>query len=293
VPILSGLEERMLQKLIEAIGLAEYSLPPDVEDLIRRAYETETSDIGKAQLRAILENARIAREEKLPMCQDTGLLSYYVEIGDESPIKPSRLERILIEATIQATKRVPLRPNAIDIWRERNTGNNVGQGIPVIYWKPTEGDRLKIAVFPKGGGSSYVAKLYSIPPARGLRGLVEVVLKAVYDAGPKPCPPTFIGIGIGGTEDAAMKLAKKALLNRMNENSPLEEIARLEREIVEKANQLGIGPMGLGGKWTVFSARIEWACRHPATFLVGISFSCWALRRSFVEVVDGEIKVYQ
>jgi len=286
-------EEVLLKKLVEVIGLAEYSLPPDVEEIIRKAYETETSDVGRAQLRAILDNVRIAREEKIPICQDTGLLSYYVTLGDDFPIKPSKLRKILIDATIKATKEVPLRPNAIDIWRERNTGNNVGQGIPAIYWEHTEGDVLRIAVFPKGGGSSYVAKLYSIPPAKGIGGVIEVALKAVYDAGPKPCPPTFLGIGIGGTEDVAMKLAKKALLNKMNASNPNEEIAKLEHEIVEKANMIGIGPMGLGGKWTVFSARIEWACRHPATFLVGISFNCWALRRAFLEVSDGEIRIYQ
>jgi len=286
-------EEILKEKIIEAIALAETSIPPDVEEMIRMAYDTEESDVGKAQLHAILENIKVARENKLPICQDTGLLSFIVEMGDDVGLKPSKLEKMIIDATIEATRRVPLRPNAIDIWAEKNTGNNVGKGIPLIHFEHTEGKNLRITVFPKGGGSSYVAKLYSIPPAKGIEGVVEVALKAVYDAGPKPCPPTFLGIGVGGTEDLAMFLAKKALLNRMNRNSENERIARLEKDIVEKVNSLGIGPMGLGGKWTVFNARIEWACRHPATFLVGIVFNCWALRRAFVELVDGELKIYQ
>lgn len=281
------------EKLVEAIMLSETSIPPDVEEMIRNAYETEESEIGKAQLRAILENIEIARSKKLPICQDTGLLGFIVEIGDNFPIRPSKIREIIIEATKEATKEVPLRPNAIDIWAEKNTGNNVGKGVPIIHFEPTTHNNLKITVFPKGGGSSYVTKLYSIPPAKGLKGLIEVAVKAVYDAGPKPCPPTFMGIGIGGTEDLAMFLAKKALLNRMTENSENKEIARIEREIVKKVNKLGIGPMGLGGRWTVLNARIEWACRHPATFLVGIAFNCWALRRAFLEVKDGTIKIYQ
>jgi len=286
-------EDTIKQKLIKAITLAETSLPPDVETVIKRAYETEESDVGRAQLHAILQNIEIAREKKLPICQDTGLLGYIVEIGDDFPIRPGRIVKILTEATIEATEKIPLRPNAIDFWAEKNTGNNVGVGIPIIRVEPCDGDRLRIVVFPKGGGSSYVAKLYSIPPARGIEGVVDVAVRAVYDAGPKPCPPTFLGIGIGGTEDKAMLLAKKALMRRMDENSDVEKIARVEREIVEKANMLGIGPMGLGGKWTVLNARIEWACRHPATFLVGVVFNCWALRRAFLEYKDGDVIVYQ
>ncbi len=286
-------EKDLMEKVVEAIMLAETSIPPDVENMIRRAYDSEESEVGKAQLSAILENIRIARENRLPICQDTGLLSFIMEIGDDFPIKPSRIMGILKEAVVEATRRVPLRPNAIDFWAEKNTGNNVGRGIPIVHIEPVPGDKFKLVVFPKGGGSSYVAKLYSIPPAKGLGGVVEVAVKAVFDAGPKPCPPTFMGIGIGGTEDLAVSMAKKALINRMDENSPVENIARVEREIVEKANSLGIGPMGLGGKWTVFNARIEWACRHPATFLVGIVFNCWALRRAFLEYKDGELIVYQ
>jgi len=286
-------EEKLRRRVVEAIALAETSIPPDVEEVIRRSYETEETDVGRAQLRAILENIKVAKENRLPICQDTGLLSFIVEIGDDFPLRPSKIVKILRDATIEATREVPLRPNAIDFWAERNTGNNVGQGIPSIHFAPKAGKELRIIVFPKGGGSSYVAKLYSIPPAKGLKGVVEVAIKAVFDAGPKPCPPTFLGIGIGGTEDLAMFLAKKALLNRMNKNSNVEEIARIEREIVDKVNELGIGPMGLGGKWTVLNARIEWACRHPATFLVGIVFNCWALRRAFLEYKDGELFVYQ
>ncbi len=289
-----GISESELRRcLIEAIALAETSIPPDVEEMIRKAYETEESDVGRTQLRAILENIKIARENRLPICQDTGLLGFIVEIGDRFPMRLSRIRKVLEEAVVEATRAVPLRPNAIDFWAEKNTGNNVGKGIPAIHFEPVEGDGLRIVVFPKGGGSSYVAKLYSVPPARGLAGVTEAVIRAVYDAGPKPCPPTFLGVGIGGTEDLAVFLAKKALINRMNENSPDEKIRSLERLIVEKANALGIGPMGLGGKWTVLNARIEWACRHPATFLVGVVFNCWALRRAFLEVRDEEISIYQ
>jgi len=279
--------DEVINGVVEALRLAVTNLPPDVESALRKALEAEENPAARAQLEAILRNVEIARRTGRPICQDTGLIHYYVEAGVESPILPS-LRGILLEATRRATKTIPLRPNTVDPIRHVNPGDNTGRGVPIIHWELVEGDRVRIHVVPKGGGSEAVSVLKLPPPGRGLEALPGIVVDAVLDAGAKPCPPTIVGVGIGGGADTALYIAKKAAsLRKLGSKNPDPFLAGLEEELVNAINSLGIGVMGLGGKTTVLGVHIDYAYRHPANYPVGIVFQCWATRRALVEISPG------
>ncbi|MCK5588080.1 MAG: fumarate hydratase, partial [Candidatus Lokiarchaeota archaeon] len=214
-----------------------------------------------------------------PMCQDTGVVSFFVKVGEQFPII-AELTEILRNATIKATQSVPLRPNAVDLFKG-NTGNNVADYIPWIYWEIVPNNNvLELIAFPKGGGSTNISKLGLLKPGEGLKGIKKFIVDSVVDAGAKGCPPYFLGIGIGGGEDIAMNLAKKSLLRPVGEHSKIPKIAELEKELLEALNELRIGVMGLGEGPTVLSVHIEVAGRHPASLPIGIVFSCWADRHA-------------
>ncbi|MEM3640338.1 MAG: fumarate hydratase, partial [Candidatus Bathyarchaeia archaeon] len=240
-------------------------LPEDVKQALNKAYAEETSETGKTQLKAILDNIQLAEKYQAPVCQDTGTIIFYVKAG--AKVKNlDKIEEALINATRKATKEIPLRPNAVDPFTQKNTGDNTGRFIPYINWEIVSGDDLELTVMTKGGGSENVCVTGMLVPGEGIKGLKKFVIDTVIKAGAKPCPPTILGIAMGGGADISMKLAKKALLRPLNESNPNPEIAKLEKEIFEAANMTGIGPMGLGGKTTVLGVHIEYAYRHPASF---------------------------
>ncbi len=272
--------ERLVEGLVEAIRVAETRLPLDVYEALRRALERAEGP-ARAQLEAILENVEIAAREGRPICQDTGLLTFYVHYPSRYPLTMREVEEAIIEATRRATAEVPLRPNAVHPLTERNSGDNTGLHVPIIHWLPAEGDELEVIVVPKGGGSEYPTRLYMVPPAKGLEAALEKVVEAVVAADGLPCPPTIVGVGIGGTVEETVALAKYAATARevgSRNNDPL--VARLEDELVEALNELSIGPMGLGGYPTVLDVHVEIAHRHPATYPVAVAFNCWAARRA-------------
>ena len=196
-----------------------------------------------------------------------------------------------MEATKRATNEVPLRPNAVNPFTSKNSGDNTGRLIPPIHWEIVPGNSLKITVFPKGGGSENVSTLGMLSPSEGIKGLKRFVLNAVVKAGGQPCPPTIVGVGVGGGADLAMTIAKKSLLRPLNQKSVDPDIALLEKELIEAANMTGIGPMGLGGKVTVLGVNIGFAYRHPASFPVAVAFSCWACRRASAKIsTDGTVE---
>lgn len=284
------LERVVLETAVELLRRASTQLPKSYIEAMRKALEEMEGDIGKAQLSNILEDARLAAEGSLPICQDTGIVAFLIELGDDFPIR-SRLKDILIEATRRATESIPLRPNAVDLFKG-NTGDNVGlQGhVPILYIDLVEGDELRLTAMPKGGGSSNVAAHRMLKPGVGLRGVKEFVLEAVARAGSLGCPPYFVGVGIGGGEDLCMLLAKKALLRPFGERHPDPRIAEMERELLDKINQLGIGVMGLGEGPTALDVHIEIAARHPASLPVGVVLSCWALRHATAIIkADGAV----
>ena len=271
------------------LKLAVIRLPSDVKEALQRAYKEETSEAGRVNLKAILTNIEFAEKLNTPICQDTGTIIFYVKAGAQAK-GLEKVEAALRNATKRATKEVPLRPNAVDPFTRKNSGDNTGRFIPYINWEVTDGDGIEITALPKGGGSENVCALGMMTPGEGVRGLKKFVIDTVIRAGAKPCPPNILGVGVGGGADIAMKTAKKALLRPLNQHNPNPELARLEKELYEAANSTGIGPMGLGGKFTVLGVNVDYAHRHPASYPVAVAYQCWAARRATARInADGTV----
>ena len=282
-----GSVEKVALNLIEQ---AVVYLPDDVKVALQCAYCEETSAIGKSQLKNILENIKLAEKHQAPLCQDTGTLTFYVKAGGMAKGLET-VEEALVNATRRATVEIPLRPNAVNPFTSKNSEDNTGRFVPQIHWDIVSGDCLELTVMPKGGGCENVCALGMLVPSEGVKGLKRFVVDAVVKAGAQPCPPTILGIGVGGGADAALVLAKKALLKPLNEVNVDAQIACLEREILEAVNMTGIGPMGLGGKTTVLGVHVDFAFRHPASFPVAVAFNCWAARRASARInADGSVE---
>jgi len=280
----------LVDALVKQTKLAVTTLPDDVKNAIKTAYEKESSPVAKKILASIIDNYTMSEESGRPMCQDTGTLIWYVEVGADFPLL-LELEDIIREAAREATMKVPIRPNAVDPIRARNSGDNTGRFMPWINWEIKEGDDVILTLLPKGGGSEFTSQLRMISPGLGIKGVKEAVIRAVYEAGGKPCPPIIVGVGIGGGADIALKLGKMALLRPLDKRHEEPEVAQLEEELLERLNSLGIGPMGLGGDTTVLGVNVEYAYRHPATLPVAIVTQCWAARRATVRVTkDGKVE---
>ncbi|MEM2936843.1 MAG: fumarate hydratase, partial [Candidatus Bathyarchaeia archaeon] len=263
-----GIEDTVERVAVNLLRLATTRLPRDVKEALQRAYREEESEIGRIQLETILSNVELAEETGTPICQDTGTIIFYVKAGAQAK-NLSEIAEALRNATKIATDAVPLRPNAVNPFTQENTGDNIGQLIPFIHWEIVPGDSIEITAFPKGGGSENACTLGMLTPGQGVKGLKKFVVDAVIRAGAMPCPPTIVGVGVGGGSDIAMKLAKEALLRPLDRPNPDLELTRMEGELREAANMTGIGPMGLGGKFTVLGLNIEWAHRHPTSYPVG------------------------
>ncbi|MEM3536221.1 MAG: fumarate hydratase [Candidatus Bathyarchaeia archaeon] len=265
-------------------------LPDDVKQALKKAYAEETSETGKTQLKAILDNIELAEKYQAPVCQDTGTIIFYIRAGAKAK-NLEKIEEALVKATKKATAEIPLRPNAVDPFTQKNSGDNTGRLIPHINWEIVPGDSIELTVMTKGGGSENVCVSGMLVPGEGVKGLKKFVVDAVIKAGAQPCPPTILGIAVGGGADISMKLAKKALLKPLNEPNADPQLAKLEKEIFEAVNMTGIGPMGLGGKTTVLGVHIDYAFRHPASFPAAVAFNCWAARRATARInADGTVE---
>ncbi|MFX1264259.1 MAG: fumarate hydratase [Promethearchaeota archaeon] len=260
------------------LRMAATKLPKDVEDALRTARETETDETAKTQLSAIIQNIEIA-EEGIPMCQDTGIIIFYVKVGYEFPFM-GEIREALTNATRKATAEVPLRPNAVDPIVGGNSGDNTGTRIPWINWELVPGDTLEVIAFPKGGGSENVSIVGMLKPGVGLAGVKKLVTDNAMSYMGKACSPNIIGVGIGGGADIAIKIAKQQLLRPIGDRHPVPEVAKIEEDLIAAINSTGIGPMGLGGKTTVLDVKVDYAMRHPASLPVGVAVQCWAARHS-------------
>ncbi len=260
------------------LKMAATRLPADVEQALKDAYEHETDETAKTQLQAILKNLEIAKTG-VAMCQDTGIVIFYVKVGDKFPYV-GEIRRALTEATRKATAEVPLRPNAVNPIKGGNTGDNTGEKIPWINWEIVAGDSVEITAFPKGGGSENVSIVGMLKPGVGLAGVKKLVVDNAMKYMGEACAPNIIGVGIGGGADIAIKIAKQQLLRPINDRHPDPEVAKIEMELMDALNATGIGPMGLGGKTTVLAVKVDYAMRHPASLPVGVAVQCWAARRS-------------
>ena len=276
--------------IVQLIQKAETQLPKDVVNALKRAYDIEKG-IAKTQIGAIIENVQLARDTNRPMCQDTGIQTFFVKIGIESPYA-NQIKDLIVQAVKKATKQIPLRPNTVDTLTNENHKDNTGLHLPYITLDIVKGDKIEITSFPKGGGSENMSKLGMLKPGVGLEGVKNFVVNEVIKAGGQPCPPTVVGVGIGGGADLSLKLGKIALLRPIGVRNKNKKIAEMEQEITNRINKSGIGPMGLGGKTTVLDVHIEIAHRHPASLPVGIIIQCWANRRAHMIInSDGSWEV--
>ncbi len=270
------------------LAKAATELPKDVKEALKAATKREKNETAKTQLSAILTNLDIAKTG-VPMCQDTGIIIFYVKVGDKFPYI-GEIKKALTKATEKATAEVPLRPNAVNPIVGGNSGNNTGIKIPWINWDIVEGDSLELIVFPKGGGSENVSIVGMLKPGVGLKGVKKLVVDNAISYMGAACAPNIIGVGIGGGADIAIKIAKEQLLRPLNDKHPEPEVAKIEEELMEAINTSGIGAMGLGGDTTVLGVKVGYAMRHPASLPVGVAVQCWAARHSKA-IISKDLKV--
>ncbi len=256
---------------------ANFELGEDVLAALKQAQKTEPSPLGRETLSQLLENARIAREERRPLCQDCGTAVVFLEIGQEIHITGGDLNAAVEEGVRQGYAEGYLRKAMVKqpFSTRINTRDNTP---PVIHTEIVPGDQLKITVLPKGAGAENMSRLAMLLPNDGKPGIIELVVKTVDEAGGNACPPLIIGVGIGGTADKAMLMAKKALLRKVAEPNPDPEIAQLEKEILARVNTLGIGPMGYGGSTTALAVHAEVMPAHIGSLPVAVNLQCHSAR---------------
>jgi fumarate hydratase subunit alpha len=258
---------------------ANYHLPPDVLEALRRARQEEPSPVGQEILDQLIENASIAEQGTYPLCQDCGLPVVWLELGQDVHVVGGDLYEAIQEGVRQGYAEGYLRTSVVD--RPFSARTNTGDNTPaVIHARIVPGDRLRLTVCPKGGGSENMSALRMLVPADGRAGLIDFVTGAVDRAGANPCPPLIVGVGVGGNAELAMVMAKHAVLRPVGRPHPDDETAGLEREILERVNDLGIGPQGLGGRFTALAVHVEAAPCHMTGLPVGVVLQCHAARHA-------------
>jgi fumarate hydratase subunit alpha len=258
---------------------ANFDLGEDVLQAFRTAQETEEAPIGREIMGMLQENARIAKDESIPMCQDTGFAVFFVELGDDVRIADGNLVEAINEGVRRGYQEGYLRKSICHPFTRKNTGDNTPA---VVHVELVPGDRLKIIFAPKGGGSENMSRVTMLRPSDGKKGIKDFVVTRVKESGANPCPPTIVGVGIGGTFEKAAWLAKKALLRPLGSAHPDPELAAFEQEIFAAINKLGIGPQGFGGSTTSLAVHIELFPCHIASLPVAVNINCHAHRHKEV-----------
>ena len=272
------------QKIIEAIKdsaiQANYELGEDVVQALKDSLNNEESPVGKDVLAQLIENAQIAREERIPICQDTGVAVIFAELGQEIHVIGGDFRSALEEGIKQGYREGYLRKSMCHPFTRKNTGDNT----PIIvHIDVVPGDKLTIWVVPKGGGSENMSRLFMLQPSEGWAGVRDRIVQTVVEAGPNPCPPTIVGVGIGGNFEQSALLAKKALLRPLGTSNPDPEQNQMEDELLEKINKSGVGPQGLGGRVTSFAVHVLMMPCHIASLPLAVNIQCHVSRH--VEVV--------
>lgn len=267
-------------------------LPPDVKAALARAHERESHPRAREILGVMLKNLEVAESRGLLVCQDTGTPVYKLRIGRGLEYDGPELLAAIVEGVKQATLEHPLRSSVCHPLDRSNPQTNTGRRIPMIDVEfLEESGYLELKMMPKGSGSENMSFLKMLTPADGLNGIKKFVLQCVVEAGGKPCPPTLVGIGIGGTSDLAMKLAKEAIWRPVGSPNPDPAIAALESELLKAINALGLGPMGLGGDTTALAVQIEHAHTHITQNPVGVTLQCWRGERAMARIYpDGRVE---
>jgi len=290
-------QPEITEALVELIRRAATDLPADMEQALTKAKgEEEPGSAAEGALDTILLNVQMARQHATPICQDTGtpIFEVYYPLG----ISTRNIAEQIREAASRATKEAYLRPNAVNSLTGKNSGDNTGEDFPTIHFHEWESDAIHMELLLKGGGCENVSTQYKLPhgglsAGRDLEGVRKVVLEAVHQAQGKGCSPGVLGIAIGGDRGSSYLKSKQQLLRKLDDHNPVEELAELEERVYEEANQLGIGPMGFGGKTTVLGVKVGAQHRLPASYFVSIAYMCWANRRASMDVVfdQGEMEV--
>ncbi len=256
-------------------------LGDDVVEALKKGLEKEESPVGKDIFRQLLENAKIAKEEGIPLCQDTGMVVVFIEMGQDIHIVGGDLNQSIDEGVRQGYKDGYLRASSLDPLIRKNFGDN---SPAIVHVEIVPGDQLKVTVIPKGFGGENMSRVALLTPASGMEGIKEFVLRTVEEAGANPCPPGIVGVGIGGTLEKAAILAKKSLLRPIDQRHPDPGIARLEEEFLEEINRLGVGPQGLGGTVTALDVHIETYPTHIASLPVAVNLQCNCHRHKEAEL---------
>ena len=256
---------------------SNYYLPQDVKEALEDALDKEDSPLAKEILQDILKNQDIARTNDVPICQDTGLAVIFLELGQDVRLVGGDLNEAIDEGVRRGYKNGYLRKSAVDdpFIIRKNTGDNTPA---IIHTKIVPGDKIKLILAPKGGGSENMSALAMLKPSDGIKGIKKFVLDTVDKAGSNPCPPIIVGIGIGGTIEKTTLIAKQSLLRKVGEHNSNPEVAKLEEELLEEINKLGIGPQGFGGRTTALAVNIETFPAHIASMPVAINIQCHVAR---------------
>lgn len=270
---------KIKDKVKELFLKANYHINHDLMKLLQQAQKKETSPIGKYVLNMIIENNKIASREEVPICQDTGLAVIFVDVGQEVRLIDGDFVEAINQGVKEAYQEGYLRKSVVDdpVFERNNTKTNTPA---IIYTDIVPGDKIKLLVMPKGFGSENMSTIAMLKPADGEKGIIDFVIETVKKAGPNPCPPTIIGVGIGGTIDKAMVIAKKAIARKIGKHNQNEKYASMEKEVLEKINNLGIGPAGLGGNITSLAVHIDYLPTHIAGMPVAVNVCCHAARHA-------------
>ncbi len=280
--------EDIVKSIRDMIIFSTTHLAPDMKKALEEAYENEKSEVSQAVLAQLLENAKIAEEEWKPLCQDTGLAIYFVKVGTDVKVEGGSLKEAIYEGTAKGYEEGYLRASTCDCFTRANLKDKAGYNLPpIIYFDLVEGDKIEIEYAAKGGGSENVSRATVLAPAAGKEGIKEFVKKVVSDAGPNPCPPLVVGVGIGGSFDMSAVMSKHALFRNIGTPNPDPELNELEKELKDELNKLGIGAMGMGGTETVLAVHIETyenrMC-HIASLPVAVNIQCHSSRHAHITI---------
>jgi len=277
--------EDIVKSIRDCIMYSGTHLPQDALDKMNEAYENEKSPVAKEVLKQLLENADIASSEARPLCQDTGLAVFFVKVGEDLNVVGGTLREAINEGTRQGYTDAYLRASTCEWDTRANLKDSVGYNLPaVIHFDLVEGDGLEIEYAAKGGGSENVSRATVLPPAAGRQGIVDYVKEVVSNAGPNPCPPLTVGVGIGGTFEKAAISSKHALFRKLGTVNEDETLASMESELITELNKLGIGAMGMGGTETVFGVHIEKNPCHIASLPVSVNVQCHSSRHTVIKL---------
>ena len=279
-------KQQAVNKLTEIVAnftaMISTRMPDDVVDKLKQLKDAETSSMGKIIYHTMFDNMQKAIDLNRPACQDTGEIMFFVKVGSRFPLL-GELQSILKQAVEEATVKAPLRHNAVEIFDEVNTGKNTGSGVPWVTWDIVpDGDDAEIEVYMAGGGCTLPGKAMVLMPGAGYEGVTKFVMDVMTSYGINACPPLLVGVGVATSVETAALLSKKALMRPLGSHNENERAAYMEKLLEDGINSIGLGPQGMGGKYSVMGVHIENTARHPSAIGVAVNVGCWSHRRGHI-----------